>query len=886
MDLRKLRIAGWLLLSLAIAGVAITPQVTAQELFKRLARALMGDPVPPSALLTEEQAPIQVSRDQLEIGITNAYDSSGIRYLAIHLRIANRTENDLIVRSSDCRLEIGKEIAPRVTKAAELNRMPVTLGGEDNDSVDPLKAQGLNQFPVPPGKSRSAWMIFAPLPKVRELPEMVLNLETSQGVIKLPLTQSEIGRLKVETRRIGPSGCVAIARISGEVSALNLHELVNQLNRGVPGSPQSLVLSFQPGSVIRGPLVEEWFVDAREGDNERLKFMPSWPGGYHSTVVVGLPNQSDETGDALASSEAEAVRMVARPIIPKLDTTSLRHELRDGSPEFRSAILQDHGDLVAQIEPSAILAALESDQTPAEMRPSLIQSLRSINDPHALELLDRMTRQGSREESLLALRSLNLSPLPGARSRALALVRDQAIRQRIGLARILDSVGVEIDEVWLPVLYEAFADADSEARQTALREILALGSTERQAILEKAFADPSDDVRETAYAAIIGQRSNEEEPLFVRETYRRFREGARDRHTLIGVEELRDPALIPDLLKSIDASPGDSIALVNTCLSLGASEILPELEKRFPRLHRQSQRQLLKVMQQRAYPPLRKLAVTLLTSPDDEVRAIATAILVFADDSESYDALRSCIEANADNRIAVEIVRFIGIAATSRSRRFLESLAAERDPQLKWLAHTGTNQQLSAHPNVNWRDVAMDLARSGEVEGQIEALKLAIEVDDQDVESLSNLGMAYVQQSRHAEALPIFRKSLQMNPDAHLPLTGIAICYAVEGRVQEAVRMVDRRELLNRWGQEQLYLYNTACVYGRAAEYLAKQPQALERDLLLKAYQGRAVHLLQCAVDQGFRQLTLLSEDPDLNSLRQLPEFQELPKRIMKQNLQ
>lgn len=850
------------------------------SLFDRVARALLGSRNSQPSLLTAEDAPIQVARDQLQIGITNAYDPSGIRYLATRLRIKNSSSKELLFHSNACRLEIGADIAPRVTTAQQLNNMPVSLIDEDPDGVDPLTIQGKDQLPIPPGQTRFAWLIFAPLPPVRDLPDVQLHLETSQGPLQLELTKSERSRLKVESERIGPRSCVEIARVSGELNILNLPDLVNQIERVRPKGSSALVISFQRGTVLRDPLITEWLVDGRDDrDNERMKYLPSWPGLFQSTVVVGLPGQGDETSDSQAATEPQAIRMVTRRLIPRLDSATLRQELQSGHPDFRMAILQDHGDLVAQIEPAALISAWKDESTRAELGTSLIRSMRSVALPEAVELLDRVTREESVENAVQALRSLNLSPMPGARQRAIRLARDPQVQKRIGLPRILQSVDVEVDSAWIPVLREAFSSPAPLARELALQQILSLGIPDRLPILEKAFADPSSDVRDTAYQAIVGQRSNEEEPLFVRETYRRFRSGMRDDKTLLGMGEIRDPALIPELLKSIDSHPDDDSPLIDLCIDLGGEEVLPELEKRFSRLPVRSQRRILRLMRDRGSSSVRELAISQLNATDEELRSASVSILVGIGDDSSYRLLREHLQKNVDNELGIEAIRIIGQSSTPQSKQFLRTLTKEPTAELRTLAQEGLEAEWNSSPNFNWKEVAQDLLNDGQKEGQIEALKLALEADDQNTRNINNLAFAYLNQSRPREARPLFDRALQVDPDSHIPVTGIAICIAVDGRTKDAIAMVDRRDLLSRWGRESLYLYNVACVYGRSIESLNQQPSSADNELLRRAWEDRAIQLLRNAVNRGFGNLALMESDPDLNSLRSLPAFQQLQMR-------
>lgn len=865
------------LLAVILAG-SLGAEVAAQDsILDRVASALLGGSAFRPQPLTAEDAPIPVSRDQLQIGITNAYDPSGVRYLAIRLRFQNRTEKPLKVQSDQCQIVLGNEVAPRVTQPAQLKEMPVALIGEDSEG-DPVALQGPGEFSVAPGKFHTAWMIFAPLPPTRDLSKVKLQLKTSAGPIDIDLSEREANRLQVTSERIGPRGCVNVCRVTGDLNILNLPKLVDLMSLN---SAAGRVISFQRGALLRDPLIEEWLLDGEEAaDNERLKYLPAWPQRSQSTVIVGLPGQSDESSDSLAPTESQAVRMVSRRLIPQLDTVTLRQELRDGHPDFRQAILQDHGDLVAQVEPAALLAALNDEAGSPELRLSLIHSLRSVADPAAVEILERIVRSGSREEATWALRSLNVSTLAIARPRAIELARNPEVRKRIGLPMILRSVGVEIDTAWFPFLDEAFRDEDPLARELALQHLLSQGISDRQQILSKAFSDRSAEVRETAYQAIVGQRTEDEQSLFEDETFRRFRAGMRDQHTLAGIAELRDPQAIPELLQSIDSQSGEVSTLVECCLMVGGNDVIPELEKRLAKLPSSSQLELLRVMHERGLESARDLAMSQLASPDDELRAMSAHVLVSIGDAKCYEALRAHLGKHADDNLGEEAIRIVGQALTPESKRLLQSLGQEQAPNLRRLAQLGLIAQNTVHPNFNWREVANDLTNDGEFEAAIEALKLAVETDDQDWFIINNLGFAYLQRSRPAEAMPWFQRSLQLNSEAHSSLTGVAICLAVEGKIDEAIQMVDRQELLDRWGSEQIYLYNIACVYGRSAEYLTKQPPAPELEMRRRVLEDRAIHFLKNSIDRGFQDLKLFEADPDLNSLRQLPAFQELVQRV------
>ncbi len=72
-----------------------------------------------------------------------------------------------------------------------------------------------------------------------------------------------------------------------------------------------------------------------------------------------------------------------------------------------------------------------------------------------------------------------------------------------------------------------------------------------------------------------------------------------------------------------------------------------------------------------------------------------------------------------------------------------------------------------------------------------------------------------------------------------------------------------------------------ACVYGRSIEHITKSPDYPQRDQKLRDYPKKALLFLNAAIGKGFEDIDLLTNDPDLIPLRDLPEFKKLSQRIM-----
>jgi tetratricopeptide (TPR) repeat protein len=99
-----------------------------------------------------------------------------------------------------------------------------------------------------------------------------------------------------------------------------------------------------------------------------------------------------------------------------------------------------------------------------------------------------------------------------------------------------------------------------------------------------------------------------------------------------------------------------------------------------------------------------------------------------------------------------------------------------------------------------------------------------------------------------------------------------AIALASRGRHTEAAATADKLHELG--AGKPRHLYNAARAYALCVAVVA--PEKPENTAGRQAYRTRAVELLRKAVESGFRGVTLLKNDSDLESLRDDEEFQKL----------
>jgi HEAT repeat protein len=842
-------------------------------------------------LLTPADAPLVVTRQVVLLRLTNAYDPSGFRYLAIQLGFRNSGAQAVTVNTGASRLLVGNEEFLRVQKNQELPSEGIDLPGEVSNKVEVI--QGTSPLTVPAnGKTVAAWLVFTKLPRTRELPPLKLGLDTSTGAIEIDLTQRENEALTSTLERIGPSGRVGIARISGEINALNVPHFARWITQYGEQGVSRLVIAFDKHSRIGDELTQEWLTEGREGDNDRLQFYPQWSSLVRGMVLTNVPGQADESGEYLAQSEAEAVQKVTRDLIPGLDSATLQRESRSGHPLFRRAILLNAGDKLANDDCDAVLELLKS--TDPDIQRAAIQSLRAAVAPQAIAALEGIVRRWKREEAALALQSLNASQQPQARELCIQLASDPAIQKHIGLPMILRKVSIDGDERWLTFLKRALESADPILRQSALKHLLQMGVEDRLPLLQTALADKDPQIREMAFEALVARHSADEQSLFVQETLHRVQRGMLDEQLLKALREIRDPSVLPHLLKQIDADPKNSSSQLTSAVVIGGTAILDQLVLRFPQLPPDNRSYLLRVLFFARHSAWPRLAAAGLLDEDSDYSELCQSLLAEQGDAKSIaalaEAIRSCSRPKADpiqpqvnaNR-GEELARRLGILGGPAALRALEQLQADDNPIQKKLAATGLAYQQYNSPVNPWLQAANRLTHQNDFEGAIQLLNIALEIDPASGRIYNAIGFAQLRMSMGAEAKANFEKAQKLSPEDHNPLTGIAICLALEGRCDEAIAMVDTVPLLFKHGKQQIYLYNVACVYGRIIEYVLKTPDHPDRDRKLEGYRKKAILFLQASVEWGFDDVDLLTSDADLAVLREVPEFKRLPKLIDQQ---
>ena len=115
-------------------------------------------------------------------------------------------------------------------------------------------------------------------------------------------------------------------------------------------------------------------------------------------------------------------------------------------------------------------------------------------------------------------------------------------------------------------------------------------------------------------------------------------------------------------------------------------------------------------------------------------------------------------------------------------------------------------------------------------------------------------------QSAAVRAIPIFERHIRLNPDDYIARVNLANVFSMAGRIAEALREAEKLSAIETL--DGFALYNLTCLYTDCHE-----PE-------------RAMAMLRCSIEKGYKNIERLRRDPDLATLRGTPEFEALMKEL------
>ncbi len=842
-----------------------------QSLLKR------GSPSVPAMPGTDGELAWTIDR-----GATASYEfNNASRYLAIRLAIGNRSSDEVTVSPVSIVADIDGEKRPLKPIEGRLTSHGFTTG----DVYHPIAAcQPLNELKVPAKGVASAWLIFPDLSVDMTVPPVKLQFRLADTLVSLDVREHQRAILDLEVERLGPQQGLALLTVGGVINSFNVQSLVDELEALVTQRVVRVVVRWKPNAPQPDGLITGWLQNSVSNagtDRFTSELLPSVPSQLQEMHIVqppsgGLadPNMMVRPGATprFHATDAEAVAAALRSTYFTVAPEDLRAQMQRGNPLGRAAALT-YGSNRLNSADLQFLLPLTNDADPV-IRIAALRGLREFADASAIDRLEQAIRQGAESESKAAIAALADSRFVATRERLRELFQE---KDAALVERIVTCLAAPPRPAWSDALLTHATDARGRLRIDVLKALVYLNHPQIVDLLEQGLKGPDEGVREFVFP-ILARRADERSYRLASENVlARLPIGMPDAVMLEFISRSRDQRALPGLVAKLDQT-GDKSSIINVLGQLGDRATGDKLRAEFDRFNAQEQVAAINALRHLRHPHFLEVADKGLASRQSTV--VQHTIQALVQEGSPGAERRLCDALLTDAR--TEILNGVAAALVSlgspAARAALSQAAKSKEDTRRRAGEGGLNNLYANSPAQNYVRQALEAMKQRQWPDAGELFRVATELDPLLPDGFSGLGDIRLRQEKWSEAIAPLEQALNLSPESSpllsSSISGLAIAYVMVDRLDDGLQLL--RDARPRFAKDPVFLYNSACVYGRGIERLEQQPASADRDARIAEFREQALKDLEQSLQHGFDQFDWMQEDPDLKSLQGLEEFKGL----------
>ena len=212
----------------------------------------------------------------------------------------------------------------------------------------------------------------------------------------------------------------------------------------------------------------------------------------------------------------------------------------------------------------------------------------------------------------------------------------------------------------------------------------------------------------------------------------------------------------------------------------------------------------------------------------------------------------------------------------------LEAARSEKNNNKRNYAVNALRNLMQRSPGYQYLSMGRHYSQQLNWKQALTQYNLAVKIDPRLSAAYAGRGNVKLQldDKQLAEARKDFVKAVELDPLNSQAMTGMAIVLLREGKLDAGLKYAEdsqkKATSSNLTSVRRMYAYNLACVYSRAIEMINKDPKLPDRDNRLATCRKKALEQLEKAVKYGWRDKAWLNKDPDLKSVRGMPEFKKI----------
>lgn len=839
--------------------------------------------LPGAALIAETlRAETAIWIDRIHIGRDNAYTPDSNKYLTASLTILNRGATPLEIQAGQTTLLGWNKTYSVHSDASDVRDMPIQVERESR-MLSELNTP--DELTVPAGKSVSFEVFFLNVQQGNTVGPLLLHVPLkSGGVLEVDIRAQQRARLGIESARMGPEAVLGLVTIHGSLNTVNAEDLADEIRTLIDDGVQRMVITWADNAAAMAPDLVDWLLERAAGDSRDPLYeqLPHFPTP-NSLALAALPEVNREDGgydenETLFATADAAVQHALRELYTVIDAAYLSKEIRSGHPFSQRAALaalELRQDRLSLNNLFPVLSQLY-DSVDEQTRKYVLLAIGQQRDPGMLDMLASVVTEENATDAAAGFAALLKSPVPEAVATLEEIIESRSAR--FAYARQIEMLGSDYRREWNPFLLDALQDSEADVRAAAIRSLVKVGHRRIIDHLRDALADPDEHVRNVAFAALVQRTDSASEQLALEHALQLLQQGEVHENVLEIVRRTRDLRTARHIVEQIRHHSEHRSQLLNVLEDVGDERALRDLLQIDEQLTSGQRIQLYQLVVTFDLPEQTDIALKALRAEEQEIRQIGIEMLVQQATDEAADAIFQ-LYPDATPPEATVICFALGRIGTERAARHLkqirqsafesadeERLEAAKDGMRIWVSHS---------PGANSLETAYYHSRVENYENALTYFKLAAEIDPQLGIAWSGQGNSYLKLQQYDEAGEAFAKAYEIDDFDGQAITGLGIVEAMRGEVEAAVERTV--SAAGKFPNDEIYAYNTACVYGRAIEFLRREGTDEQRQLV-QSYEAAAISALKDSIEWGFSEWSLMQTDPDLNALRELPAFRELSK--------
>ncbi len=779
-----------------------------------------------------------------------------------------------------------------------------------NDGQSSVQYATLKTLPlkIEPGETGQTAVVFSGLAGGQSsMKPLVLTVRGTDGQIgRIDLLEQAARQAQIKVERIGPRNALAVVTVNGQLVGLGgwalaakLDELVTEkvarvivkFGEGAP-QPDYRIWNWLQNSAMNAgineypdqnfPLISsaipEFHVVTPQSQRANVQAQQSTPGNrirIINGVAQTFPMQTRAQNRHVHFSFDDAVSEALASIYQVLPRNELLEEISNGTPQTRIAALANGGGRLTADDLPLLLKLANDDKI--EVQKAALRALRHFGEDAAIAMLVEQARKNSGPVTEVAIESLAGSRFTKAHDALLELLKNEPKASR---KAIVQSLGQHARPIWSESLFGFVKDKESGVRAEALAALHTIGHPKMVEVLEECLNDNEKPLSDLAFGYLATREDAQCEQIAVVWTLKHLEKSpptVQMRDLLIRTKEQR---AVPLLLKHLDRPGQQRLMCFETLAQIGDQTVIERFVAVFDKADSNEKRVVLQALQRLQSPAFRTVAEKALATSDYNLMFQAINILQQDGTPQSAAILIAAFKQGSgdDNRF-MQLANALGNLATPEAKAALQEAAqsqvAGNNNRANAVRQALSNMQLRS-PARHFVMVGRQQEEGKQLAEAMKNFEHAVKLDPDSAEARLARGNLLLKQEKLEKAAEDFRKVIELDATNSQGPTNLAIILARQGKLEEAEKLVeDAREKFKR---ENLFLYNAACVYGRALEYVKAHEDAPKRDERLKTYERRALDDIKGAIEVGLDEdnRNWAKEDPDLKSLHGNDEFKKL----------